>query len=188
MKRIYLFLSLLIITGLYSCEEELPPSIFSNGNANATRNGLDWNAGVFLGITPNFENRWGISIVRFNEFGIKRESLGFDKLKNVKTKQEIFTVSLTELTFNTSPDSADVFYTTVIDDGDVIGDFYEVVREGNENWLQIDEIVNGRVRGRFELHLKLSPNNPSLEIDAEPTIDFVNASFDVLANDFFFEE
>ena len=71
----------------------------------------------------------------------------------------------------------------MLDDGDVIGDFYDIVREGNENWIQFTEYdpATRRLRGRFEIHLEVAEDEVRIEPDAEPAIDFVDGTFDVLA-------
>jgi len=193
MKYLFGILLGLFIVSLSNCKDNgddlaSPRAFFSTGNAQATRNGMAWDALGIMDMAPPFEDRWGIIIRRFNERGFARESLSIAKIKNNRTRQELFNDQIGVL-IDMRPDTVDVFYTTLVSDGDVLGDVYVLVREGNENWLQITEIdeANRRVKGIFEIHLTLRENNEFTDPNAEPTIDFVNGSFDLLAPESFFD-
>ena len=75
----------------------------------------------------------------------------------------------------------------MLDDEDVIGDLYNIIRDGNANWIQFTEYdpATRRLKGRFEIHLKIAEDEVRIEPDAAPTIDFVDGAFDVLAPDGF---
>ena len=153
---------------------------FANGTFSATRNGEPWEANAIMGEETQFPGTFGITSERFNSQGFARESMSFIQLKNVISRQELYPrIPISERTRDTTL----VFYTTVLDDGDVNGDEYVIVREGNDNWIQFTEYdqATRRLKGTFEIHLKLSEDEVRIEPDAEPTIDFINGTFDVLA-------
>ncbi|MGB3467197.1 MAG: hypothetical protein WBA74_18085, partial [Cyclobacteriaceae bacterium] len=99
-------------------------------------------------------------------------------------RQEIYP-SIPE--FDRVSDTVRGFYTTVLDDGDVGGDFYDIDRDGFDNWVQITEYdqKNGRIRGQFEIHLILAENQGNIEPNAPDRIDFIEGTFDVRAPDDF---
>ncbi|MGB3465734.1 MAG: hypothetical protein WBA74_10705, partial [Cyclobacteriaceae bacterium] len=125
---------------------------------------------------------------RFNNEGFARKTMSFSRIIIKSNKQKVFP-SLPAI--ERVGDTVRGFYTTVLDDGDVGGDYYEIVtEEGRDNWIQFTEFdeKNRRIIGRFEIHLRLAPKQ-SLEPGAEPTIDFVDGTFDVLAPyDFVFDQ
>lgn len=182
MKQVLWALVLLIFLMNCNSDDELTrQELLAMGRVQAVRNGQEWEAQATGDLGIFFPETFAISATRFNELGFRREVLGFSKLQKVFTRQELFT-SAREV------DSTAVFYTTLLDDGDVVGDVYDIVREGNENWIQITEIDerNRRVKGEFEIHLKISDTELFPEPNAEPTIDFLNGRFDVLAPEVFF--
>ena len=185
--RLNILLTLFILLSfpfIQSCGDEIEfedlIGDFANGSFKAIRNGEPWEAYAIMGEEIQFPGTFGITSERFNHQGFARESIAFIQVKNIESKQELYPrIPISERTIDTTR----VFYTTVLDDGDVNGDEYIVVREGNDNWIQFIEYdpAARRLKGRFEIHLKLSEEEVRVEPDAEPTIDFVDGTFDVLA-------
>jgi len=178
---LFIFSSCVFLQG---CGESVEPEDllgqYADGTLTATRNGEPWEANGFIGEGVRFPDTYVLLVGKFNEQFFRRESFNFSQLVNNRIRKEVYPrVSVSERT----ADTIRVSYNTVLDDGDVIGDFYEIVREGNDNWVQFTEYdpSSRRLKGRFEIHLKLSEDEIKVEPDAEPTIDFVDGTFDVLA-------
>mgnify|MGYP001796970096 CR=1 FL=1 len=191
--RLNILLTLFILLSflfIQSCGDEIEfedlIGDFANGSFKAIRNGEPWEAYAVMGEEIQFPGTFGITSERFNHQGFARESIAFIQVKNIKSKQELYPrIPISERTI----DTVRVFYNTSFDDGDVIGDIYKIVREDNENWIQFTEYdpASRRLKGKFEIHLVLAEEEMGRvpEPDAEPTIDFVDGIFDVLAPEWF---
>lgn len=187
--RLNILITLLILSSfvfLQSCGESIEPEDvlgqYADGTFNATRNGQAWEANGFIVQDVRFPSTYVLLVGKFNEQFFRRESFNFSQLINNRDREEVYPrVSFSERT----ADTIRVSYNTVLDDGDVIGDVYQIVREGNDNWFQFSEYdpATRRLQGRFEIHLVLAEEEMGRvpEPDAEPTIDFVDGTFDVLA-------
>ena len=184
LNKIFTLLVLVSCVFIHGCGESVEPEDllgqYADGTITATKNEEPWEANGFIGEGVRFPDTYVLLVGRFNEQFFRRESFNFSQLINNRIEKEVYPmVSTSEQTADTVRAS----YNTVLDDGDVIGDFYEIVRKDNVNWIEFTEYdpVTRRLKGRFEIHLKLSEDEIKVEPDAEPTIDFVDGTFDVLA-------
>ena len=166
MKRVLLFFVLL---GLSSCEEKSPdpePSIYT-GEATAFKNGAEWSASVYFDLIPDEFGNFLFRANVYNEQGFWRETLSVRRIRLGFDVQVILSKDVQ------NADSLSSSYGTLIDDGDVAGDIYELNTEVADNYIQITSVDSTRlqVSGIFNVSFVLSrKGNDSIDPPEEITL------------------
>ncbi len=136
----------------FSCNQEESNPYGFTGNSSAYKNTDKWLSG--LRATPNKTMKVGVDLdfTVTNKDGVAIENLFLYKVKLLNTKQSI---NFTDI--SSANDSTGVYYTTLLADGDVIGDIYELDTLASTNFLLLTNIdPNGKkIEGIFSIHLKL---------------------------------
>ena len=159
-----------------SCRKEEPRMLGHPywGEASALRNGKEWLPKV-RGVRSNLDSSLiGININWFQaETNFQREYLGFINVPKSEVfdtiKLKSFVPSSTELSF--------VSYGTLIDDGDVSGDDYDLL-ESEDNWLIVTEWNESttEIKGNFQASF-LFKGDEHKTPDAGDTVRFTNGFF-----------
>lgn len=168
MNRVLLFALLLL--SLFSCEK-LGFEIFY---ASADRNdGIMWDASDAFYAVRN--EKAGLTMHRYNEFGELRESLSFT---NVPLQEGTYEVSY-HVAGNQVSDTLFATLYTLAEDGDVLTEHYDIYETPDfESWITIDKVKNNRIKGSFELALVLSPDGlPKWHEELPDTIYLTNGEF-----------
>jgi hypothetical protein len=153
MRNLILILTLM---GVYmtSCKEDDENPFGFTGNATGQKNGQGWNSNVRVTKNLPYEIGLDITFTVLNGEGFQREHLS---IVRVKTSTEVQRIYLTLLDNQIKNDSVAVLYTTLIDDGDVVGDVYGIDTTFNDNYVQLTRIDSKKceIAGVFNLRLKL---------------------------------
>lgn len=186
MRQLWKFVCLACLLSLGACKEEEEPSLIPDyywGEASALKNGKEWQPLIY-GITlRGISRQYGILMDVFSEQGFRRERLTFGYLK--KDRIDSFPVLADSIFKNENnfpneliySDSCDATHSTMIDDGDVVGDFYDV-DQTKDNYIEIVEYdeESGEVSGRFEVTFILTYDSPWTP-DSPDTVKFTNGVF-----------
>lgn len=180
------FLLVLILLVLAACHKEEtytpeppPPSppteyvpIFapcdtSNGVATANKLTAAWKAGVSCrSVTSAGKKYWVIDLQTCSSdgFGSIRERLG---IGGIPDDNPIQRYSILNFTSSIIDGSVDPSYATLVDDGDVLEDYYHIDTTATNDFMQIDrwDTVNKRAEGRFSVSFNIreprrNPKNP----------------------------
>lgn len=168
---------ILLLIGVYysSCSDDDENPFRFTGSATALKNSEQWNSG--LRVTKNLPFDIGIDLnfTVLNKEGLQRESLG---IVRVRTSLEIQKIYLTLFDNQIENDSLATLYSTLIDDGDVLGDIYGIDTSYNDNYVQLTKIDENRseIRGVFSLRLKLIRDDGDGPTPPE-IIEFTNGQF-----------
>lgn len=141
------------------------------GTAIALKNGTAWKADCIAGYSNQFPDELYILMHTFSKEGFLRENLHIGRIIpaiGIYTIEKAITDS-TSIVQNNYYSS----FATVIDDGDVLDDFF-VVLESAENFLEITHIdLNKKIiQGKFNVNYILSDTVPSPD-----TIHFTGGEF-----------
>ncbi len=150
-KQLNLFV---LILGFMACNKDDGLNPVAIGKATALKNGIDWSANVsyFVKNVP-FNIGFDIGLVVYNSEGHPRESLSFYRFKNHFEPQTIYLTNS-----QIENDSIGMFYTTLIDDGDVVGDIYSLDTITSNNFIQLTSYNSSRaeIKGIFNVSLILT--------------------------------
>lgn len=183
MKK-FLILSVSLILLILSCKKEdntLPipiwqPGPMTHGYASATKVTEDWLASAFGKKNDWSEGTVSVLTRTFNEFGEMRELLSFQEIPLIKGKYG--------LTNGIGEDGlVSASYATLLSDGDVVGDFYQLDTLASDNYIEVtyvdttEWVIKGSFSASFIIDLsvygeKLNPANPD-------RVKFSDGSFDV---------
>ncbi|HMQ48960.1 MAG TPA: hypothetical protein PKA00_15925 [Saprospiraceae bacterium] len=162
--NLYVFFIVLSLSACQKDKYEIPifePGPMTYGWAEAKKGNRDWlaSAGAYwTGIEPNRFVALGIGTE--TEEGFIRENLIFGGLLFKESYYPV--VSTLE---NSSNYVARVSYGIFDDDGDVLGDYYEL-DESKYNWISITAVdsLNNKISGSFQVSFKIATpggkNNP----------------------------
>jgi len=171
MRKLMLLLLLPLLT--LTCKKDGYSPDYSNGRFWGVKNGQYWEAEAFA--STAMDNRIAISIVRKNNLGFHRETLGISlipiKIGEYKLHDHtivMFGDSLIQAT-----------YTTQQDDGDVIEDVYKTLEAEQTQFVRINKISNDMkwLEGEVECSFVLIP--PKINLLNADTVRFENCSFKV---------
>lgn len=170
-KHLILFL---LFLGLIACTKDDVSNSEVIGNASAIKNGIEWFSDVnFFHKNIPFNIGFDINLIKYNNKGLARESLSFYRLQNTFEPQ---TIHLTNS--QVENDSLGVFYTTLIDDGDVLGDIYGLDTTATNNFIQITNYnsFKSEIEGIFNVSLILTRDSNDPGTPAEKLV-FSNGEF-----------
>jgi hypothetical protein len=136
----------------FSCNQEEGNPYGFTGNGSAIKNTDKWQSG--LRITPNKIMKVGVDLdfTVTNNDGVAIENLFLYKVKLISTKQSIKFNDI-----SSANDSTGVYYSTLLSDGDVLGDIYELDTLASTNFLLLTNIDPNRkkIEGIFNIQLKI---------------------------------
>ena len=140
-----------IIALLICCRKEDNKNPYI-GEASAYKNGIKWEAYTYTGTFRNDSNKIDIIISTQDKNNIVREHLNILNLSLELGKHSIDTMYGSALLKNFG-----ITYTTLVDDGDVIGDEYYSPAMNEENHITVDsyDSITGDLSGRFNFYLVL---------------------------------
>lgn len=160
---------------LVACNDDENPFEFT-GSATALKNGEHWKSG--LRVAKNLPYDIGIDLIFtvLDRSGIEREHLSIVRVNNIHEAQKIYLTTIDD-TYLMS-DSISILYTTLIDDGDVLGDIYGIDTTYNDNYVRLTKIDPSKceITGVFNLKLVLirddndGPTPPNI-------LEFTNGQF-----------
>ncbi|MCH7525096.1 MAG: hypothetical protein IIC74_08820 [Bacteroidetes bacterium] len=180
-KHLILFM---LIFGLIACNKDDDFSPVKIGNATALKNGVGWSANVYY-FTENSPSNLGFSMGMevYNNEGLRRENISFIRFKNHFNPQTIYPTN-----YQIENDSIRIFYSTILDDGDVVGDIYDIDTTATNNFIQITSYNSSRaeIKGIFNVSLILTRD--SNEPGTPPqNLVFTNGEFTVKVQREWFE-
>lgn len=156
-----------------NCKKDGYSPDYSDGRFWGIKNGQYWEAEAFA--STAIDNRIAISIVRKNELGFRRESLGISlipiKIGEYKLHDHttvMFGDSLIRATHG-----------TLQDDGDVVEDRYKIFEAEQTQFVRIIKISNDMkwLEGEVECSFVLIP--PKINLLNPDTVKFENCRFKV---------
>lgn len=172
-------LLLIIVFTLYqiSCnEKDTSPSLTTDGEAFAKKNGVIWESFVVkidrYSVDENFSLILNMLIIDNQDY--PRENFSIFRIKNSFNRQLILNSKR-----ESSSDSLGVFYSTLIDDGDVVGDIYELDTSTTmNNFIQITNYnsIKNQIEGTFNVSLIISRDDGIGEVPPDK-IEFTNGKF-----------
>ncbi len=171
---------LLLAISLFTCKKEEPQPRYK-GVASAIKNGQPWSAYSGAGQTSTVGSRSGscaafntleIGIGTYSKEGFRREDMLFNKIPTgpgtypLQQFQPCWVDSL-----------PGVWYTTVTDDGDVVGDVYKVV-ESENNFVTVAGVDQRtkEITGTFQVTLAVA-RYPKTHPSVPDTLRFTEGSF-----------
>ncbi|MCK5443078.1 MAG: hypothetical protein KAJ23_14415 [Maribacter sp.] len=159
MARIGMLIVLLFIA--VGCSKDDSEDGFYNGSATALKNGEAWKAKAFFGESTDNPGKFLLTIDVHNNQGFWRESLGIQKINNVFVAQQVG-----HYLADSSFEGALVSYSTFIDDGDVLGDFYELDTIAADNHFQLTRYNSskGEIEGVFNISYVLTRDDGEGEV------------------------
>jgi len=166
---------ILLLIGVYfsSCSDDDENPFGFTGSATAIKNGENWKSG--LRVAKNLPYDIGIDLIFtvLSKEGFQRESLSIFRVKTILGQQSIFLTNS-----QIQNDSIGTFYATLIDDGDVLGDIYEVDTTASNNYVELTSIDKNKceISGVFSLRLKLIRDDGDGPTPPE-IIEFANGQF-----------
>lgn len=142
------------------------------GEVTAEKNGEEWEANIYGVIDKPYKQGIDIIIRRHNEKGFLREDLFFFKIPDKLGK---YPIEITDV--RTIDNLTGANYGTSLDDGDVAGDFFELMTGQSDNFIEIDKKEGKEIWGNFQVSfikdLKYGESDPS----APDTIVFKSGKF-----------
>ncbi|MCH7523985.1 MAG: hypothetical protein IIC74_02980 [Bacteroidetes bacterium] len=180
-KKLLLFILIVIIMACINDDNIGPDKI---GEVTALKNGIEWSANIYnFGKSLPFDIGFSMGIKVYNNKGFLREDLYFYRFQNHFNPQTIYLTNA-----HVENDSVGVFYTTLIDDGDVLGDIYDLDTTTTNNFIQITSYNSSKaeIKGIFNVSLILTRDDG----DGDPppqTIELKNGKFSVKVDRAWFE-
>jgi len=172
--RLAALLVTIIIALLISCKKEDNKSPYI-GEASAYKNGIKWEAYTYTSTFRNDSNEIDIIISTQDKNNIVREHLNILNLSLELGKHSIDTMYGSALLKNFG-----ITYTTLVDDGDVIGDEYYSPAINEENHVTVDsyDSITGDLSGRFNFYLVLG-DRTKFDHSLPDTMRFTDGNFHV---------
>ena len=155
----YIGLTFFIIA-LFSCKKaDLPDS---EGKAEALMNGEKWEALVHAKYINDSKDSLYINLSSYNKNGFKREHLSFFIIPYHQGEFQ-----LTQINYNNRQISACKLFLHY-DDGDLVGDNYNLIYSYPDNKLIISDInyKRSKVEGTFEVMLEVDTSLPWGKVDS----------------------
>lgn len=173
----YFMIFLIPLTILQSCKED--PSIIPDiywGEASAIKNGEPWSGRIYAQPNEPYGYGFDISIDVFNNQEFLREVLHIAKIPYNMSKTKIDTLDIrVDVTLTAAS------YSSLVDDGDVLGDLFKVYEGEEENYIIITEYneETGEIRGEFEVAFVFDegPLGTRSDPTVPDTIRFTNGTF-----------
>jgi len=177
MKKI--IISLFVALLFSACEKDViiyDPGNMEYGMATAKKNGADWKASTYCGISNSPRRFFTVAMRTYYQNIVLREAMSFNfiptNVGKYKIHPMIFPTNI-EDTILTS------HYWFLIDDGDVVGDSYTVDDSVSDNEIEVTYIdtIAGIARGRFKVTFKV--DKPKKESYLPDCVEFSEGSFNV---------
>uniref|UniRef100_UPI0032EB3397 hypothetical protein n=1 Tax=Ekhidna sp. TaxID=2608089 RepID=UPI0032EB3397 len=176
---------MLLLVCLSSCKEEEPGSLIPDiytGIGNAEKNGDSWSALCRTQLSVD-STRFSIVLDTYSEEGYWRESLGIGGILPIFEKQkfELFDGSNSSITSSS--------YGTLLDDGDVLGDYYILDTTSIFNFVRITDYSsqNTEIQGIFSVSLVLEREGNQTPGKAPEKLVFSEGTFTVKVDPEWFE-
>ena len=151
------------------------PGTMEHGALTACRNGKNWEGGGQAGIYAERDSMFAVGGNTYTYDGIWREVLGISEVPLQLGKYTVFKHPLGVGGFIGKTTAS---FTTIVSDGDLIGDVYDL-DESQNNYVEItalDTIAN-KVAGYFELHFVVQ--QPKIFDTNNNNLYFKNGTFEV---------
>jgi len=176
------FSLLILIVIATSCskddDENQNPAWWSRdywGEVSVNVNGSLWQNPLILGFDHSTDSTLivhpGLAmVIDVYESELIRETLDFSQVPCEIGEFELYSID---------PDSTDlprVVYLTILADGDVLGDVYNV-DPSNSNTIEIEELIDDEIFGSFNLTLIRDLSRPPTSVNTVDTIRFTEGSF-----------
>ncbi len=172
----YICLFLLIFTT--SCRKDIDPEIQRFGYFRAKMNGKIWQSSYARGarLWDPYDNFAGISGNVSNKKGYLRETINFKIPIQVgyhNIRNGIPTSDLSGRVYTGS-------YITSQDDGDAGCDYYDVLEENENNWVEITfyDDATKIIKGRFQATFIIDSSRPKCNPKAPDVIRFTEGIFE----------
>ena len=165
----FIFILLLLV----SCEkDENLPELYLDywGTAPSIKNGKFWNPKIYGGKIPLL-GHYGIAITEHDSGKIRRRNLSITKILG----PEIGIFKIEEVDINAS-NRIHAFFTTTLDDGDVLGDVF-LLDTTKINFIEISEVKGNEVKGSFEVNFKRDSPLSRKYLESEDSLKIECKSF-----------
>lgn len=171
----HLTIIVVITIFLIACKKEEKESPYI-GEAFAFKNGVKWDAYTYTSSFKNDINEIDIIISTIDKENIIREQLNIFNLP-----LKVGKYSTDTMFGNLLLENFGILYTTLVDDGDVIGDAYYSPPINDENFVSVDSYNSnsGDLSGRFSFYLVLGLGRPKFDQSLPDTMRFVDGRFNV---------
>lgn len=184
MKKLICYLAALV-TLAYSCRRSEVEPFFNGQVLSGSINGKLWqNTNLGIGFLRNCQSSVDLSIFVFNEKGFLRESFAIFKIPIQKGVYPIKPHDLKNIVciVDSTTTKVQASYSTAMDDGHVIKDFYKILEKSTEkNQLTITRIdtANRYIEGEFDVTFLLErlPNGEKHYADSPDTLRFSRVKF-----------
>jgi hypothetical protein len=167
-KLIQLILISIILAGCQK-DEAISPFVWPYwGEASALKNGVIWKPKVIAlqdELNPLY---FGINFDLYNNADIWRNALTIWGIK--KGDIGVFKISSDSI-----PEYISCFYTTILEDGDVLGDVFKLDKT-KENTVEITEISGNEITGKFNVTLIRDISRPNY-LESSDTLRFTDGVF-----------
>jgi len=165
-----LFLFLLF---LVACNKNGDKPVPYWGEVSALKNGSCWRADIFAANNKPYYQGIDILIDKFNEVGFLREHIIIYK---IPMKVGFFALDSTEVRdIDTLVGSK---YFTSLDDGDVLGDSYDLLLDDSiPDFVEITEISGKEIAGNFQMSFVKDLTHGEGDPAAPDTIVFLSGKF-----------
>lgn len=181
----HLILAILILA-LGACSKDdgsLIPNIYT-GTASALKNGKEWSSLAYFEVMNSYNPKTFILRTDvYNDSGIWRETFDIRRILPNFDIQEI-----TSTDNQNTLDLLSAGYGTLIEDGDVVGDIYELDTTATNNFIQITNYNSERaeIKGKFNVSLVLTRDDGYGDVPPQ-TLEFTNGEFTVKVEREWFE-
>ena len=140
---------------------------------SAERDGLAWSPEIIAYRNKPYGQGIDVEIERYTTRGFRRETLLFFKVPDV--------VGVSPLAHTTSRiiDSlTGAFYATSLDDGDVLGDVYQLLdTDFIDDYVELERIEGDEVWGSFQVTFERDPFFPVVDSSGPDTLVFRRGTF-----------
>lgn len=167
------FIVIILFIGLPSCKKENVSTISDIywGEVSATKNGEPWTGKIFARLS---NTRFNVIVDVYNEQKFLREVFRIFKIPIQEQWNKIDSIKP-----NVDTALTRASYATLVDDGDVVGDIFNVLDGESENFVTItsyNEETN-EVKGNFQVTFVFDETDNKSDPTARDTIRFTNGEF-----------
>jgi hypothetical protein len=166
----------ILILGLMICsscqKNDEKPELYW-GSVSAIKNGIAWEAEIYAVENKPYNQGFDIIIDKLNNRGFHREGLYFFK---IPLKAGGYSLSITGVRI--LDDLTGASYGTYLDDGDVVGDSFNLFEHDDmENRIEITEIRGKEIKGTFQVSFVKDLRYGEADPSAPDTIVFKYGKF-----------
>ncbi|NCP91150.1 MAG: hypothetical protein GW827_13125 [Flavobacteriales bacterium] len=181
-KHLILFILIFSFMACNKDDDNLVPDTYT-GTASALKNGEEWNALAYFDEINTSPSSFILRVDVYNNEGLWRET--FD-IRRVLANFSIQEITSTDNQNELGLLSAD--YSTILSDGDVLGDIYDLDTTATNNFIQITSYNPSRaeINGIFNVSLILTRDSNELGTPPQNLV-FTNGEFTVKVQREWFE-